>query len=111
MALIFKEIDGETYVGYDGPYESWFLDTPFGCGWVGTCAGRIIAACPIFRRFCGWDLRRCPPAWKYEKLSDETEESIRRLGSDNQLTVKERLTLIGREIDARLAWQKYHGNQ
>jgi len=60
--------------------ESWWLDTPFGCGWVATRNGRIIAGAPIFRRsLVGWDLDKCPANYKYEKLCDETEESVKAL--------------------------------
>jgi len=70
------EIDAEQYAIYDGPYESWWLDTPFGCRWVGTCNTRIIAGAPIFQRHSGWDLHRCPKHFIYEKIADETKESL-----------------------------------
>jgi hypothetical protein len=76
MALRFVEIDGEQFVEHDGPLESWWLDTPFGCGWVATRNGRIIAGAPIFFRMSGWDLHRCPKHYKYHKLCDETEEQL-----------------------------------
>lgn len=79
MTLKIIEIDGEKFAAYDGPYESWWLTTPWGCGWIGTCNKRVFASAPIFRKLGGWDLRKFPSNYIYEKLCDETEASINAL--------------------------------
>lgn len=81
MVLEFIEVDGEERVRYDGPLEGWWLVAGDKCGWVATRNLRITAACPVLRRFVGWDKPKCPTAWVWEKLSDETEESLALLDS------------------------------
>jgi hypothetical protein len=107
MGIRFVEINGEQFVEHDGPLESWWLDTPFGCGWVATKDGRIIAGAPIFFRMTGWDLGRCPNHYRYEKLCEETEEMIRLYATDKNLSVKERLIVLENQTKAREEAIKY----
>jgi hypothetical protein len=104
MALKHEKIDGETLVSYDGPYESWWLSTPYACGWIATNNRRVVTGAPIFRRIIGWDLPKFPTNFHYEKLCDETEATVQLLGRAKKA---ESLAILGAATSVVALAQQY----
>jgi hypothetical protein len=79
VGIRFEEINGEIFVvnsAYEGPEEEWLVDAGFACGWIKTRGIRIVDTAPIFKKWRGWEKPLCPKHWRWEKLGDETEESL-----------------------------------
>jgi hypothetical protein len=60
----------------ESDYVSRWLEAGLGCGSVATFQRRIITSAPIFNKLRGWEFDRRPVHFIYEKLGDESEDSL-----------------------------------